>query len=206
MFVFVSFLSIFSAPCAHWHRSQDFCDTCCTPTHSKHFEATILQTFGLKQKLVFRHFGLKAIVVSKHFGFEPRLLFRHFCFEAALLFKHFGWKPLQAKTFFKHFSFERFYSILCFNATLYCSNMFQATIFFKYVGGLKFGFRSKTFFRLLVSKQTFFKKFWEKTKVCSEFFFAWLAALQVSKQFWQTFCSVIINAREKNWRECLTFE
>ena len=140
MFVFVSFLSIF-APCVRirW-RAQIF----------------VLERSCFKFEASF------CSVASKHFGFEPRLLFRHFCFEAALLFKHFGWKPLQAKTFFKHFSFERFYSILCFNATLYCSNMFQATIFFKYVGGLKFGFRSKTFFRLLVSKQTFFKKFWEK--------------------------------------------
>ena len=37
--------------------------------------------------------------------------------------------------------------------------MFQATIFLKYVGGLKFGFRSKTFFRLLVSNKLFLKSF-----------------------------------------------
>ena len=126
--------------------------------------------------LLFRHvFGLKAIVVSKHFGFEPRLLFRHFCFEAAFLFKHFGWKPLRAKVFDKHFSFERFYSILCSNATLYCSNMFQATIFFKYVGGLKLGFEATLsfdfWFQHKLFSKSFEKSFREKTKVCSESFF-----------------------------------
>ena len=137
---------------------------------------------------MFRHFGLKAIVVSKHFGFEPRLLFRHFCFEAALLFKHFGWKPLQAKTFFKHFSFERFYSILCFNATLYCSNMFQATIFFKYVGGLKLGFEATLsldfWFQNKLFSKSFEKSFREKTKACSEcfFFFFCLIGSTASKQ------------------------
>ena len=145
---------------------------------------------------MFRHFGLKAIVVSKHYGFEPRLLFTHFCFEAAFLFKHFGWKTLQAKTFFNHFSFERFHSILCFNATLYCSNMFQATIFFKYVGGLKLGFEATL--SLDFSRQTFFKKFWEKTKVCSEFFFC-LIGSTASKQ--TILANILFSYYQCSWKK-----
>ena len=65
---------------------------------------------------------------------------------------------------------------------------------------LDFWFQNKLFPKI------FEKSFREKTKACSEsFVFAWLAALQVSKQFWQTFCSAIINAREKKLKKMFYF-
>ena len=177
MFVFVSFLSIFSAPCVRWrsqvprfllnvHSNSSFSNIY-IPTYVDFFlKQRFCSNIWIETKTCVQTFWVESNSCVQAFWFRTKTFVQTFLFWSCIFVQTF-WMETSSESSKKFLQPFLFWTIL-FNFVFQCN-----IILFKHVSSnnflqicwwIKVGFRSNTFFRLLVSKQTFFKKVLRKDK------------------------------------------